>query len=123
MSLSNYELLSNIKRQAKRFSKSFNIPLRQAQKIFAISIYQCNDWLHLRESLKLNSFDNQLLLLASLQPQSDTFLYKLLNENLDDIILRIKENTAINLPKSEIEKIIVNLFGIEHIEFKGKVAK
>lgn len=104
MSLSNDELLSNVKRQVKRFSKSFNIPLRQAQKIFAISIYQCNDWLHLRGSLKSDSFDNQLLLLSSLQPNSDAFLYKLLNENLSSISLSIKENTSETLPKSDLEK-------------------
>lgn len=120
MSLSNDELLSNVKRQAKRFSKSFHIPLRQAQKVFAMSVYQCKDWLHLRESLKSDSLDNQLLLLATLQPNSDAFLYKLLNENLSNISSRIKENTLSDLPYIELRKIVINLFGIELTDFKSK---
>ena len=121
MSLSNDELLSNVKRQAKRFSKSFHIPLRQAQKVFAMSVYQCKDWLHLRESLKSDSLDNQLLLLATLQPNSDAFLYKLLNENLSNISSRIKENTLSDLPYIELRKIVINLFGIELADFKSKI--
>ena len=120
MSLSNDELLSNVKRQAKRFSKSFHIPLRQAQKVFAMSVYQCKDWLHLRESLKSDSLDNQLLLLATLQPNSDAFLYKLLNENLSNISSHIKEYIDENLPIKQIKKIIVNIFGIEHSDFIRK---
>ena len=90
MSLSNDELLSNIKRQTKRLSKSINVPLRQAQSHLAMCVYQCKDWVHLRDSLKADSFDKQLLLLASLQPNSDAFLYKLLNENLSNILLSVK---------------------------------
>ena len=44
MSLSNDELLSNIKRQAKRLSKNTNVPLRQAQSHLAMCVYQCDDW-------------------------------------------------------------------------------
>ena len=121
MSLSNDELLSNIKRQAKRLSKCINLPLRQAQFILSISVYQCESWVHLRDSLKSDSLDNQLLLLATLQPNSDAFLYKLLNENLSNISLRIKENTLSDLPYSELRKIVINLFGIELADFKSKI--
>jgi hypothetical protein len=120
MSQSNDELLSNIKRQAKRLSKSINIPLRQAQSVLSISLYQCDNWNNLRESLKSDSFDNQLLLLSALQPNSDTFLYTLLNENLSNISLSIKENTSINIPENDLEELIINIFGIDIIVFKEK---
>jgi hypothetical protein len=123
MSLSNEELLSNIKRQAKRLSKSINIPLRQAQGHLAMSVYQCDNWNHLRDSLKSDSLNNQLLLLSALQPNSDAFLYKLLNENLTNISLSIKENTSINISENELEKIIINIFGIDIISFKDKAIK
>ncbi len=121
MSLSNDDLLSNIKRQAKRLSKSFNIPLRKSQSILSMSVYRCADWNELRDSLKFGSFDNQLLLLASLQPNSDVFLYKFLNENLSNISLNLKEYSNENLPINQIEKIIVNIFGIEHYDFIQKI--
>jgi hypothetical protein len=121
MSLSNDELLSNVKRQAKRLSKSINIPLRKSQSILSMSVYQCQSWNDLRDSLKSDSFDNQLLLLASLQPNSDAFLYKFLNENLANISFHIKEYTDENLPINQIEKIITNIFGIEHSDFIRKI--
>jgi len=121
MSLSNDELLSNIKRQAKRLSKSLSTPLRKSQSILAMSVYQCADWNELRDSLKSGSFDNQFLLLASLQPNSDAFLYKLLNENLANISFHIKVYTVENLPINQIEKIIINVFGIEHSDFISKI--
>ena len=120
MSLSNDELLSNIKRQAKRLSKSINVPLRQAQGQLAMYVYQCDNWVQLRDSLESDSFDNQLLLLASLQPNSNAFFFKLLNENLSNISLRIKENTSERLRESELEKIVINIFGIEPSDFKSK---
>jgi len=121
MSLSNDELLSNIKRQSKRLSRSLNTPLRKSQSILAMSVYLCADWNELRDSLKSSSFENQLLLLASLQPNSDSFLYKLLNENLANISFNIKEYTGENLPIDQIEKIIINVFGIEHSDFIRKI--
>ena len=121
MSLSNDELLSNIKRQAKRLSKNINVPLRQAQSHLAMSIYQCDSWNHLRDSLKSDALDNQLLLLAALQPNSNVFLYKLLNENLSNISSRIKESTQSDLTNNELRQIIINLFGIELADFKSKI--
>lgn len=121
MSLSNDELLSNVKRQAKRLSKSINIPLRKSQSILSISVYQCQSWNDLRDSLKSKSLDNQLVLLTALQPNSDVFLYKLLNENLANISFHIKEYTDENLPINQIEKIITNIFGIEHSDFIRKI--
>ncbi len=123
MSLSHEELLSNIKRQAKRLAKNINLPLRQAQLILSTSVYQCDDWVHLRDSLKSDLLDNKLLLLAALQPNSDAFLYKLLNENLSNISLSIKENTTKILPKSDLKKIIINIFGIDIIKFEDKTTK
>ena len=121
MSLSYNELLSNIKRQSKRLSNSLNTPLRKSQSILAMSVYQCSDWNELRDSLKSNSFDNQLLLLASLQPNADLFLYKFLNENLNTISINLKDNFSIDLSNDELEKLIVNLFGVELYEFKEKI--
>lgn len=123
MSLAHADLLSNIKRQAKRLSKKLVIPLRQAQSVLSISLYKCDNWNHLRDSLKSESLDNKLLLLAALQPNADAFLYKLLNENLADISLSIKENTSTNLSKNELEKIVVNIFGIDIISLRGIIIK
>ncbi|MFT5758875.1 MAG: hypothetical protein ACI9LM_003623 [Alteromonadaceae bacterium] len=121
MSLSNEELLSNIKRQAKRLSKSINIPLRQAQSVLSISVYQCDNWNHLRDSLKSDSLENQLLLLSALQPNADSFLYKLLDNNLTNISFIIKENNSVDIPESAITEIVVNMFGIEINKFKEKI--
>ena len=121
MSLTPKELLSNIKRQAKRLSISLSIPLRQAQSILSISVYQCDEWNKLRELLKSDLFDNKLLLLSALQPNSDAFLYKLLNENLENISLSINKNNSVNLSNNELEKIVINIFGIKHIDFKVKI--
>tara|TARA_R110002167_G_scaffold342253_1_gene551039 strand:- start:3958 stop:4329 length:372 start_codon:yes stop_codon:yes gene_type:complete len=120
MSQSNDELLSNIKRQAKRLSKSINIPLREAQSVLSISVYQCNDWNHLRDSLKSDSLDNQLLLLSALQPNADSFLYKLLDDNLTNISFIIKENNSVDISESAMTEIIVNIFGIDINSFKEK---
>jgi hypothetical protein len=121
MSLSNDELLSNIKRQAKRLSKSINIPLRQAQGVLSISVYQCDDWVHLRDSLKLDSFDNQLLLLASLQPNSEDFLYKLLDTHMNNIEIRLQNELVDKKTNEETRNIIINIFGIEPSDFKGEI--
>lgn len=121
MSLSNDELLSNIKRQAKRLSKSLNIPLRQAQSVLSISLYQCGNWNHLRDSLKSDSFDNELLLLASLQPNSDIFLYKLLNTHMKMIMCKLQDELVKEAKNEETENIIINIFGIEPSDFKRKI--
>lgn len=121
MSLSNEELLSNIKRQAKRLSKSINIPLRQAQSVLSISVYQCDNWNHLRDSLKSDSLDNQLLLLSALQPNADSFLYKLLDDNLTNISLIIKRNNSVDIPESAITEMVINMFGIDINNFKEKI--
>lgn len=123
MSLSNEELLSNIKRQAKRLSKSINIPLRQAQSVLSISVYECDNWNHLRDSLKSDSLDNQLLLLSALQPNADSFLYKLLDDNLTNISLIIKRNNSVDIPESAITEMVINMFGIDINNFKEKINK
>jgi len=121
MSLSYEELLSNIKRQAKRLSKSINVPLRQAQGHLAMSVYQCDNWVHLRDSLKSDSFDNQLLLLAALQPNADIFLFKLLDNNMNNIIARFKVNFFDQKSNEEITNLIISIFGIEPSDFKSKI--
>lgn len=120
MSLSDDELLSNIKRQAKRLSKQLSIPLRQAQSLLSISLYKCDNWNHLRDSLKQDSLDNEFLLLAALQPNSDVFLFKLLDTYMNNITSNLQDklvNTEIN---EETENIIIKIFGIEPSDFKRK---
>tara|TARA_R110001583_G_scaffold187837_2_gene349383 strand:+ start:4380 stop:4748 length:369 start_codon:yes stop_codon:yes gene_type:complete len=121
MSLSYDELISNIKRQAKRLSKSINIPLRQAQKILATSVYQCDDWNNLRDSLKSDSFDNQLLLLTALHPKADILLFKLLDNNMSIIVSRFKMKFSDQKSNEEISNIIISTFGIEPFDFKNKI--
>jgi len=118
MSLKNDELVLNIKRQAKRFSKIQSISLGQAQELLSIIVYGCESWTYLRTSLKSESFDNQFLVLAALHPKADIFLFKLLNNNMSNIIARF--NTK--FPNCEDnEEIIINLFGIELADFERKV--
>ena len=118
MSLSNDELLSNIKRQAKRLSKQLSIPLRQAQSLLSISLYKCDNWNHLRDSLKSDSFDNQLLLLAALQPNADIFLYKLLNTHMNNIVSNLQDVVVNEITNEETKNIVINIFGIEPTVFK-----
>lgn len=121
MSLSNDELLSNIKRQAKRLSKNTNVPLRQAQSHLAMCVYQCDDWVHLRDSLNSDLFDNQLLLLASLQPNSDVFFYKLLYAHMNNIVRNFNNTLNTNYVDGKIEDIIIKAFGIEPSDFMRKI--
>lgn len=121
MSVSNEELISNIKRQAKRFSKSLSIPLGQAQEGISIVVYDCVGWGHLLSSLKSKSLENELLLIAALHPKSDKFLFKLLENNMRDIISRFKVKFNSYEGNDEIEKIIVKNFGIEPTDFERKV--
>ena len=82
MSLNNDELLLNIKRQAKRLSKSLSIPLGHAQEALSIIVYDSPSWGYLRISLRSESFDNEYLLLTSLHPKSDILLFQLLDNNM-----------------------------------------
>jgi hypothetical protein len=88
MSLKNDELVLNIKRQAKRLSKSLSIPLGQAQELLSIIVYDCDGWGHLLISLKSKKFDNEYLLLSALHPKAETLLFKLLNNNMNNILSR-----------------------------------
>ena len=121
MSLTNDELLSNIKRQAKRLSKNTNVPLRQAQYHLAMCVYQCDDWVHLRDSINSDLFDNQLLLLASLQPNSDIFLYKLLDTHMNNIVRNLHNTLNTRYVDEKIEDTIIKIFGIEPSDFIRKI--
>jgi len=118
MSLKNDELVLNIKRQAKRLSKTLSIPLGQAQELLSIIVYGCESWTYLRASLKSESFDNQFLVLAALHPKADIFLFKLLNNNMGSIIARFSARFP-NLEGNE--ERIINLFGIELHDFEQKI--
>ncbi|UUO25436.1 hypothetical protein FGD67_21115 [Colwellia sp. M166] len=118
MSLKNDELVLNIKRQAKRFSKIQSISLGQAQELLSIIVYDCDGWGHLLTSLKSKKFDNEFLVLSALHPKADIFLFKLLNKNIASIIARFNAR----FPNFEgNEEIIINLFGIELHDFERKI--
>lgn len=121
MSLKNDELILNIKRQAKRLSKSLTIPLGQSQEMLAHVVYDCNGWAHLSTSLKSNKFDNELLLLSLLHPKAETLLFKLLNNNMSNIIIRFNVKFPEYGGTEEAVKLIVNLFGIELYDFERKI--
>lgn len=115
MSLNNDELHSNIKRQAKRLSKILSIPLGRAQESLSINVYDSESWGHLLSSLKSQSFDDECLLLAALQPKADILLFKLLDNNMSSIVQRFQKKLEIN------ENNIISLFGIEPSDFEGKI--
>jgi len=121
MSLKNDELVLNIKRQAKRLSKTLSIPLGQAQELLSTIVYDCDGWGHLLVSLKSKKFDNEFLFLSALHPKAETLLFKLLNNNMNNIIARFKTKFSEYDTHEEVEKLIVNLFGIELYDFEQKI--
>ena len=117
MSLNNDDLLNNVKRQAKRLSKKLSIPLGQSQEMLSYVIYGCDSYGQLISLLKSDSFVNQNLILAGLQPKAEVFLLKLLNSDMNNILSRFNErveNTKIN------ENIVIEIFGIKPTDFKRK---
>ena len=119
MSFNKEDLLVNIKRQAKRLSKLLTIPLGQAQEALAICLYDCNSYSDLLVKIKAESFDNPLIALSALSPNSEIFLVKILASHLDSIIGNFEKK----FPGSNInEEMVVSLFGLEFDEFKGKIS-
>lgn len=121
MSLNNDELHLNIKRQAKRLSKILSIPLGHGQESLSITVYDCENWGHLLTSLKSQSFDNECLLLSALQPKADILLFKLLDNNMNNIVSRYKIKFTDQKLSKEIRNIIISLFGIEPSDFERKI--
>lgn len=119
MSFNKEDLLVNIKRQAKRLSKLLTIPLGQAQEALAICLYDCNSYSDLLVKIKAESFDNPLIALSALSPNSEIFLVKILASHLDSIIGNFEKK----FPGSNInEEMVVSLFGLSFSEFKLKIS-
>jgi len=119
MSFNKEDLLVNIKRQAKRLSKLLTIPLGQAQEGVAICLYGCDSYSDLLVKIKAESFDNPLIALSALSPNSEIFLVKILASHLDSIIGNFEKK----FPGSNInEEMVVSLFGLSFSEFKLKIS-
>ena len=119
MSFKKEDLLVNIKRQAKRLSKLLTIPLGQAQEALAICLYDCDSYSDLLVKIKAESFDNPLIALSALSPNSEIFLVKILASHLDSIIGNFEKK----FPGSNInEEMVVSLFGLSFSEFKLKIS-
>lgn len=119
MSFESEALISNVKRQAKRLSKKISIPLGQAQEGVSICLYGCDSYSDLLVKIKAESFDNPLIALSALSPNSEIFLVKVLASHLDSIIGNFEKK----FPGSNInEEMVVSLFGLEFDEFKGKLS-
>ena len=119
MSFNKEDLLVNIKRQAKRLSKLLTIPLGQAQEALAICLYDCDSYSDLLVKIKAESFDNPLIALSALSPNSEIFLVKILASHLDSIIGNFEKK----FPGSNInEEMVVSLFGLSFSEFKLKIS-
>jgi len=121
MSLNNDDLLVNIKRQAKRLSKSLDIPLGQAQEALSTIVYDTIGWGNLRASLGSESFDNECLLLSALHPKADIFLFKLLDTHMNNIVGRLEEKIDNKKINNEAKNIILNIFAIEPTDFERKI--
>jgi hypothetical protein len=111
----------NIKRQAKRLSKSLDVPLGQAQEMLAHVVYCCDGYGDLISSVKATSFKNECLLLAALHPKADVFLFKLLDTHLNKISGRLEEKLVNKKINNDIENIILNIFAIEPTDFERKI--
>ena len=119
MSFNKEDLLVNIKRQAKRLSKLLTIPLGQAQEGAAICLYGCDSYSDLLVKIKAESFDNPLIALSALSPNSEIFLVKILASHLDSIIGNFEKK----FPGSNInEELVISLFGLSFDEFKAKIS-
>ena len=119
MSFNKEDLLVNIKRQAKRLSKLLTIPLGQAQEALAICLYGCDSYSDLLVKIKAESFDNPLIALSALSPNSEIFLVKILASHLDSIIGNFEKK----FPGSNInEELVISLFGLSFDEFKAKIS-
>ena len=119
MNFESETLLSNVKRQAKRLSKKLSLPLGQAQEGVSICLYGCDSYSDLLVKIKAESFDNPLIALSALSPNSEIFLVKILASHLDSIIGNFEKK----FPGSNInEEMVVSLFGLEFDEFKGKLS-
>ena len=119
MSFNKEDLLVNIKRQAKRLSKLLTIPLGQAQEALAICLYGCDSYSDLLVKMKAESFDNPLIALSALSPNSEIFLVKILASHLDSIIGNFEKK----FPSSNIdEELVISLFGLSFSEFKLKIS-
>jgi len=119
MSFNKEDLLVNIKRQAKRLSKLLTIPLGQAQEGAAICLYGCDSYSDLLVKIKAESFDNPLIALSALSPNSEIFLVIILARHLDSIIGNFEKK----FPGSNInEEMVVSLFGLSFSEFKLKIS-
>ena len=119
MSFNKEDLLVNIKRQAKRLSKLLTIPLGQAQEALAICLYGSDSYSDLLVKIKAESFDNPMIALSALSPNSEIFLVKILASHLDSIIGNFEKK----FPGSNInEEMVVSLFGLSFSEFKLKIS-
>lgn len=119
MSFESETLISNVKRQAKRLSKKLSIPLGQAQEGVAICLYGCNSYSDLLVKIKAESFDNPLIALSALSPNSEIFLVKILASHLDRIIGNFEKK----FPGSNInEEMVISLFGLSFSDFKLKIS-
>ena len=119
MSFNKEDLLVNIKRQAKRLSKLLTIPLGQAQEGAAICLYGCDSYSDLLVKIKAESFDNPMIALSALSPNSEIFLVKILASHLDSIIGNFEKK----FPGSNInEELVISLFGLSFDEFKAKIS-
>jgi len=119
MSFESEALISNVKRQAKRLSKKLLLPLGHAQEGIAICLYDCNSYSDLLVKIKAESFDNPLIALSALSPNSEIFLVKILASHLDSIIGNFEKK----FPGSNInEELVISLFGLSFDEFKAKIS-
>ena len=119
MSFNKEDLLVNIKRQAKRLSKLLTIPLGQAQEGAAICLYGCDSYSDLLVKIKAESFDNPLIALSALSPNSEIFLVKILASHLDSIIGNFEKK----FPGSNMNvEMVVSLFGLGFEEFENKIS-
>ncbi len=119
MSFGTEALISNVKRQAKRLSKKLSLPLGQAQEGVAICLYGCDSYSDLLVKIKAESFDNPLIALSALSPNSEIFLVKILASHLDSIIGNFEKK----FPGSNLnEEMVVSLFGLSFSEFKLKIS-
>ncbi len=112
-------LLSNVKRQSKRLSKVIGCPLGHAQEGLAICLYGCDSYSDLLKKIKSESFDNPLIALTALSPNSESFLVKLLESHLNTVLENFEKKFS-NFDFSE--EVVVSLFGLSFEEYQSQIS-
>ncbi|WP_299073711.1 hypothetical protein [uncultured Paraglaciecola sp.] len=107
-------LTKNIYLQAKRTSKILDIPLTQAKKLIAQSIYQCHDFNDLCNKLDSYSLKASVYPYCKLHPNSDEDSKNHILNNIDILTERLSKYLTAPLCQYSLLDLIWKIFGFHN---------